>query len=80
MIGFRHAGLGDPAYDLATLLGPDGYGKEYLRRFEGTYPNLEQELARARVYASMLALRAALTALDARDEARFDRALATSLD
>ncbi len=79
VVGFRHAGLGDPAYDLATLLGPEGYGEEYVRRFEGAYPDLGEELERARHYAALLALRSALAAMDSNDRDAFDRAIAASL-
>jgi len=78
--GFRHAGVGDPAYDLATLLGPEGYGEEFVRLFEGAYPQLDEEAPRARFYTAALALRAALTAMNTADQEAFDRAIATILE
>ncbi len=80
VVGFRNAGLGDPAYDLATLLGPEGYGEEYVRHFEGTYLRFDEELSRARFYVAALALRSALAAMEAGDQETFDRAIATTFE
>lgn len=60
--GWGRAGLGDPAADLATLLGPDGYGEEFVLAFADEYPGLDAELPRARWYASVQPVREALAA------------------
>lgn len=77
--GWWRVGLGDPALDLATLLGPDGYGEEFIRRFAEEYPDLESELPRARFYASMRPLRDALATADGCDKEALERALAYHL-
>ena len=60
--GWGRAGLGDPAADLATLLGPDGYGEEFVLAFADEYPGLDAELPRARWYSSVQPVRDALAA------------------
>src|SRR6266700_4687850 len=56
VIGFTQAGLGDPAYDIATLFGPQGYGKPFREFFEEAYANLPllQERIQFYVNASLL--------------------------
>ena len=50
VIGFSHAGIGDPAYDLACLLGARGYGADFAKRFIPTYPALAGMFKRAVFY------------------------------
>ena len=50
VIGFSHAGIGDPAYDLACLLGARGYGAEFAKRFIPIYPALAEMFKRAVFY------------------------------
>lgn len=60
--GWSRAGLGDPASDLATLLGAGGYGEEFVLHFRDAYPSLDEELPRARFYVWVRPLRDALAA------------------
>jgi aminoglycoside 2''-phosphotransferase len=52
VIGFTHAGLGDPAYDIAPLFGPQGYGKPFRQFFEEAYPNLPLLRERIQFYVN----------------------------
>lgn len=56
IIGFTHAGLGDPAYDIATLFGPSGYGKKFKQFFEEAYPDLEMLQERIQFYVNASSL------------------------
>ncbi|GHO49538.1 phosphotransferase family protein [Ktedonospora formicarum] len=41
MLNFSQSvSLGDPASDFATMLGPEGYGEDFLKRCEPAYPDL----------------------------------------
>lgn len=53
IIGFSHASIGDPAYDLACLLGSRGYGAEFAKRFIPAYPALAGMFKRAVFYVWM---------------------------
>jgi len=55
--GFRHAGPGDPASDFALLLGPHGYGEDFVRSMERLYPMEAAFYERARFYAEAHTLR-----------------------
>lgn len=52
VIGLTHAGLGDPASDIAPLFGPLGYGKRFRRFFEEAYPNLSLLRERIQFYVN----------------------------
>jgi aminoglycoside 2''-phosphotransferase len=52
VIGFTHAGLGDPAYDIATLFGPGGYGEPFRNSFEEAYPGLSMLRERIQFYVN----------------------------
>src|SRR5260221_204001 len=71
--GGGRVGLGDPATDLALLLGPEGYGEEFVRHFAEAYPSLEEELLRARFYASACPLRDALNSAGGLDRMMVER-------
>ena len=61
ILDFGSAGVGDPALDLASsLLGPRGYGEQFVPALEAAYPGVAAQLLRARFYASTFALQAAL--------------------
>jgi len=70
VIDFGSCGWGDPAVDVAGLVGPAGYpGVAELMAAE--YPGVEDLLPRARYYASTFALQEALYALAQGDEELF---------
>lgn len=61
ILDFGSAGIGDPALDLASsLLGPRGYGEQFVPALEAAYPGVTEMLPRARFYAGTFALQAAL--------------------
>jgi aminoglycoside 2''-phosphotransferase len=53
IVGFTHAGIGDPAYDLAGIFGSRGYGKLFIERMAEKYPAILGMWRRAAFYASM---------------------------
>jgi aminoglycoside 2''-phosphotransferase len=61
IIGFTQAGLGDPACDIAALLGPQGYGKNLLQHLEHFYPDLPYLWERIQFYANVSILQKILS-------------------
>jgi hypothetical protein len=51
VIDFRTAGLGDPAVDIAAVIGPVSYGETLAELLMPTCPGVEALLERARFYA-----------------------------
>ena len=77
IIDFGSAGIGDPAADLAGLIGPFGYAEEIIRLMgQSTYPGAVQMLRRARLYASTFALQEALHGAECGDAEALRRGLA----
>jgi aminoglycoside 2''-phosphotransferase len=76
IIDFSSAGLGDPAADLAAMLGSKGYGEDFARRLEVSYPGIMEFLPRARFYAGTFALQEALFGAEHSDAGAFARGLA----
>lgn len=72
IIDFNEVSIGDPAMDIASLIGPFGYGEDFVRLFESIYPNIEALLDRARFYASTFALQEALFGIEVGDKEAFD--------
>lgn len=72
IIDFNEVSIGDPAADIASLIGPFGYGEDFVRLFEPFYPNIEALLNRARFYASTFALQEALFGIEFGDKEAFD--------
>lgn len=72
IIDFNEVSIGDPAIDIASLIGPFGYGEDFVRSFEPIYPNIESLLERARFYASTFALQEALFGIEVGDKEAFD--------
>jgi aminoglycoside 2''-phosphotransferase len=76
VIDFSSAGQGDPAADLAAVLGPKGYGEDFARRLEASYPSIMEFLPRARFYAGTFALQEALFGAEHGDVGALERGLA----
>lgn len=72
IIDFNEVSIGDPAIDIASLIGPFGYGEVFVKSFELIYPNIETMLDRARFYASTFALQEALFGIEVGDKEAFD--------
>ncbi len=64
--------LGDPAADIASLMGPMGYGEAFVRELAPHYPGLEDMLERARFYAQTFALQEALFGLENGDQDAYE--------
>lgn len=76
IIDFGSSGLGDPAVDLAALIGPVSYGEDIVRLMAGAYPTAPDLVPRARYYASTFALQEALYAQDQGDAELFAQCMA----
>lgn len=76
VIDFGSAGIGDPAVDIAGLVGPAGYGEEFVRQMFTDYPEAETYLNRARFYASTFALQQALFGMEHNDKEAFEAGIA----
>lgn len=72
IIDFNDVSIGDPASDIASLIGPFGYGKAFVKSFESIYPNIEELLQRAEFYASTFALQEALFGIEYGDKKAFN--------
>lgn len=72
IIDFNDVSIGDPAYDIASLIGPFGYGEDFVKSFELIYPNIELLLQRAKFYASTFALQEALFGVECGDKDAFN--------
>lgn len=71
IIDFNEVSIGDPAIDIASLIGPFGYGEQFVKSFELIYPNIETLLERARFYASTFALQEALFGIEVGNKEAF---------
>jgi aminoglycoside 2''-phosphotransferase len=76
VIDFGSAGIGDPAVDLGAMIGPFGYGEQFLRWAGAEYPGLDRLVERARLYAGTFALQEALHGVEHGDEDAFRRGMA----
>lgn len=76
IIDFGSAGSGDPAQDMAALMGPRGYGIEFVRLMLDSYPGLEALIPRAQFYNQTFALQDALHGLAHNDRAAFQEGIA----
>lgn len=76
VLDFGHTGPGDPACDLAGLLG---YGEPFVELLARAYPGLEALLERARFYRATFALLEALFGLEHGDDAALASGLADYL-
>jgi aminoglycoside 2''-phosphotransferase len=76
ILDWDSAGLGDPATDLAALIGAHGYGADFAKWLAPDYPSLAAELPRARFYLGTFALQEALFGLTTGDAKAFESGMA----
>jgi len=76
IVDFGSAGLGDPAVDVAGLIGPVGFGETLVGTFSAFYPRMQALLPRARFYLGTFALQEALWGLEHGDAAAFASGIA----
>lgn len=72
IIDFSEVTIGDPASDIASLIGPLGYGEDFIKYFEPVYHNVDELMQRARFYASTFALQEALFGIEFGDREAFN--------
>jgi aminoglycoside 2''-phosphotransferase len=72
IIDWSSAGTGDPATDLAALIGPVSYGEDFAGALVSSYPTLAAELPRAHFYLGTFALQDALFGLETGDEQAYE--------
>jgi aminoglycoside 2''-phosphotransferase len=72
IIDWSSAGAGDPATDLAALIGPVSYREDFADALLSSYPTLATELPRARFYLGTFALQDALFGLETGDEQAYE--------
>jgi aminoglycoside 2''-phosphotransferase len=72
VIDWSSAGIGDPATDLAALIGPVSFGESFAEVLASAYPPLASELPRARFYLGTFALQDALFGLDTGDARAYE--------
>jgi len=75
IIDFNEVSIGDPAIDIASLIGPFGYGEDFVKTFESTYPNVQELMKRAKFYSSTFALQEALFGIEVGDEKAFEEGI-----
>ena len=71
IIDFGSAGPGDPAGDIASLMGNRGYDMNFLHIIGDFYPGADRLLERAKFYIGTFALQDALHGLENGDEQAF---------
>ncbi len=71
IIDFGESHIGDPAGDFASLIGPFGYGEDFILKFKKIYPKVDKYIKRAKFYASTFALQEALFGIENNDEKAF---------
>jgi aminoglycoside 2''-phosphotransferase len=72
IVDFGSAGLGDPALDIAGLIGPAGYGEAFASAFVDDFRPTRTLMRRARFYAGTFALQEALWGLEHGDPSAFE--------
>jgi len=75
VIDFGEVNISDPAYDFASLMGPFGYGEDFVRNILINYrENIETEeyISRAKFYIKTFALQDALFGYNNKSKADFD--------
>lgn len=72
VLDFGAVRLGDPATDIAALIGPRGYGEAFAKSLTPYYPAVPKLLERARFYAQTFALEQAIWGLEHGDKEAFE--------
>lgn len=76
VIDFGSAKLGDPATDIASLMGMQGFDIQFISLMGEWYPSIEKLLDRARFYKGTFALQDALHGLEHNDRSAFQEGMA----
>lgn len=76
ILDWDSSGLGDPATDLAALIGDHSYGADFADWLAPAYPQLAAELPRARFYLGTFALQEVLFGLKTGDTEAFEAGMA----
>lgn len=72
IIDFSDISVGDPALDIAALMGPYGFDEDFITFFSHIYLSVDSMLDRAKFYASTFALQEALFGLENGDMEAFN--------
>jgi len=76
IIDFGSIRYDDPAIDIASMIGPFGYGESFIRMLEKSYPNIDALIKRAKFYASTFPLQEALFGFENEDNEAFKDGIA----
>ena len=72
VIDFGGMSISDPAYDFACMMGPFGYGEEFVRMVGTYYGNIDAYIERAKFYITTFALQDALFGIENNSKEDFD--------
>ena len=72
VIDFGSICVGDPAMDIACLMGKFGYGEAFVMQMQDAYPEVDSYLPRARFYIRTFALQDALFGVKHGDQKAYD--------
>ncbi len=77
IIDFSEMMISDPAYDIASLIGPFGYGVDFAKEMTKHYKEIEGYLERALLYKTTFALQEALYGVEHNDCDAFEAGIKT---
>lgn len=72
IIDFGAIHIGDPAEDIACMIGPFGYGVDFIKQYFRDYEDIGKMLNRAVLYTKSFALQEALYGIEQNDTGAFD--------
>lgn len=72
IIDFGSIEVSDPAYDIASLIGPHGYGVNFVELMKKEYPAINEYIKRALLYKNTFALQEALYGIENDDINAFE--------
>ncbi|MTI65501.1 MAG: DUF1679 domain-containing protein [Firmicutes bacterium] len=75
VIDFSESKIHDPAIDIASLIGPFGYGEDFILKLRKLYPQVDSYIKRAKFYASTFPIQEALFGLENNDEKAFNNGM-----